>query len=114
MKEPFVKPREAIKYNVLTEEKQKFIIEGLDDMIRTFNELGTEISSMNVKNNDILIRKDANKEELKVMVDEMNVWRNLSFNQVLNFHMLVREHSTETEFEPIMKAFNKELTVTDK
>ena len=114
VKEPFVKTREAIEENVLTEEKQKFIIDGLDDMIRTFNELGTEISSMNVKNNDILIRKDAGKEELKVMVDEMNVLRNLSFNQVLNFHMLVREHSTETEFEPIMKAFNKELSITNK
>ena len=114
VKEPFVKTRDAIGETIHNEEKQKLITDGLDDMIRTFNELGTDIISMNVKNNYVLVRKDAGKEELKVMVDEMNVLRNLSFNQVLNFHMLVREHSSETEFEPIMKAFNKELTITDK
>ena len=114
VKEPFIKTREAIVETILDEEKQKFITDGLDDMIRTFNELGLEINTINVQNNDILTRKDASKEELKMMVDEMNVLRNLSFNQVLNFHMLVREHSTKTEFESIMKAFNKELVITDK
>jgi hypothetical protein len=114
VKEPFIKTRDAINEAIPDEEKQKFITDGLNDMIRTFNELGLEINTMNVQNNDVLIRKDAGKEELKVMVDEMNVLRNLSFNQVLNFHMLVREHSSETEFEPIMKAFNKELSITEK
>lgn len=114
VEEPFVKTREAIVENILDEKNQKLITDGLNDMIRTFNELGNEIISVNVNNNDILVRKDAGKKELKAMVDEMNVWRNLSFNQVLNFHMLVRENSSETEFKPIMKAFNKELSITDK
>jgi hypothetical protein len=83
-------------------------------MIRTFGELGNEISSINVKSNNVLVRKDATKEELKEMVEEMNVLRNLSFNQLLNFHMLVKENTSETEWDPIMKAFNKELTISGK
>ena len=110
----FENTRNAIKENVPDEEKQSKILDDLDDMIRTFGELGNEISSMNVKGNNILVRKDAAKEELKKMVEEMNILRNLSFNQLLNFHMLVKENTSKTEWEPIMKAFNKELTISDK
>lgn len=110
----FENTRNAIKENVSDEEKQSKILDGLDDMILTFEELGNEISSMNVKGNNILVRKDASKEELKEMVEEMNVLRNLSFNQLLNFHMLVKENTVKMEWESIMKTFNKELTITDK
>ncbi len=110
----FEKTSNAIKENIVDSEKQKIILDGLEDMINTFGELGNEISSINVKNDNILIRKDASKEELKTMVEEMNELRNLSFNQLLNFHMLVKENASEMEFESIMKAFNKELEITGK
>jgi hypothetical protein len=61
----FEKTRKAIISSVYDLNKQKEIINGIDDMIDTFEGLGVKIESINVKENKILKQKDAKKKSLK-------------------------------------------------
>jgi len=38
--------------------------------------------------------------------------RRLIFDELIDFHMLVKENTTIAEWDKIMKAFNKELSIT--
>ncbi len=111
---PLEKTRKAIIEIVSDAEKQKVMIGGLNDMISSFEKLESEIKSINVKENNVLILKDAKKEELKQIAAEMNNLRHFSFKQLIEFHMVVKENTDESEWDKIMKAFNKELAITTR
>ena len=111
-KESFEKTRSAIIQNVPDVEKQKVLEEGLNDLTSAFEELVNTMKSINVKESSILTRQDATKEELKQMAEESNELRRKSSDQLMKFHMLAKENTNKTEWDKIMKAFNKELTLT--
>lgn len=111
---PFSATKEAIVKIGLSEEKQLLISDALNNLIKSIQDLGTEITSIGVKNNAILTRKNATKEELTAMFSEMRRLRKICFTEITHFHVLVKEQSSESEFTTVMKAFNKELTITDK
>ena len=90
------------------------LIEGLDNMMNSFEELGLKINSINVKENHVIIKKGATKEELKKLLDEMNDLRHLSFDQLLTFRNLVKENSNDAEWNNIIKVFTKELTLSPR
>lgn len=110
----FKKTRKAIISSLSDMNKQKVLIEGLDNMINSFKELGLKINSINVKENHVIIKKGATKEELKKLLDEMNDLRHLSFDQLLTFRNLVKENSNDVEWDNIIKAFTKELTLSPR
>ncbi len=110
----FEKTRKAIVNSLSDMNKQKAVIEGLDDMIDAFEGLGVKIESINVKENKILIQKDASKEELKKVLDEMNDLRHLSFDQLITFRSLVKENSNDVGWDSIMKAFTKEMSLSTR
>jgi len=108
----FEKTRKAIINNVSELGKQQVLTTGLSSMINTFEELSDEAERNYVNENDILIRKDATKDELKQLAGEMNDLRRLIFDQLIEFHLLIKENTNITEWEKIMKAFNKEFSIT--
>ena len=108
----FEKTRKAIINNVSELGKQQVLTTGLNNMVNTFEELAGEAKSYYDNENDILIRKDSTKDELKQLAGEMNDLRRLIFDQLIEFHFLVKENTNITEWEKIMKAFNKEFSIT--
>ena len=108
----FEKTRKAIINNVSELGKQQVLTTGLNNMVNTFEELANETERNYVNENDILIRKDATKDELKQLAGEMNDLRRLIFDQLIEFHLLIKENTNITEWEKIMKAFNKEFSIT--
>ena len=110
----FEKTRNSIKSNISDLNKQKALIDGLDNMLNSAEGLQEKINSINVKENNILIKKEASKEELKMVLEEMNKLRNQSFTQLLTFRNLVKENSNDVEWEIIMKAFTKELSISTR
>jgi len=113
-KTAFTKTRKVIMNSVSDLNKQKAIIKGLDDMIDAFEGLGDRIQSINVKENKILIQKDASKEALKNTLNEMNSLRYLSFQQLVTFHSFVKKKSNKEEWDNIMKAFTKEMSLSTR
>ena len=110
----FKKTRKSIISSLSDINKQKVLIEGLDNMINSFEELGLKINSINVKESHVISKKGATKEELKKLFDEMNDLRNLSFDQLLTFRNLIKENSNEVAWNSIIKAFSKELTLSPR
>ena len=111
-KKVFVKTRKAILNNVSELGKQQVLTTGLNNMINTFEELADEAERNYVNENDILIRKDATKDELEQLAGEMNDLRRLIFDQLIEFHLLIKENTNITEWDKIMNAFNKEFSIT--
>jgi len=62
--------------------------------------------------NNLLTNQNATKDELLKLGDTLNDMRRLIFDELIDFHMLVKENTNITEWDKIMKVFNKELSIT--
>jgi len=111
-KEPFEKTREAITKNVSDAARQQLLLGRLDVMLNNFNELAGRIDLINVRDNGLLVRQDASKEEMKQVAGEVNELRYATFNHLIGFHMVVKEHTDSSEWDKIMKAFNNDMSLT--
>ena len=109
---PFVKTRKAITENVPDSEKQQILKSGLDKMISSIEELTIETATFNVNESKLLVNQDATKDELLKLGDTVNKMRQLIFDELIDFHMLVKENTNITEWDKIMKIFSKELSIT--
>jgi|GEM_PF-2565094 len=109
---PFVKTSKAITKNVLNSEKQQILLAGLGTMINRIEELTIETETMNVNENALLTDQNAAKEELLELGNSLNEIRRLVFDELIDFHILVKENTDMTEWEKVMKEFNKELSIT--
>ncbi|MCD4730196.1 MAG: hypothetical protein K8R74_06340, partial [Bacteroidales bacterium] len=109
---PFVKTRKAITDNVLDSDKQQILKSGLDKMISSIEELTIETGTINANESNLLINQNATKDELLKLGNKLNDMRRLIFDELIDFHLLVKENTNITEWDKIMKAFNKELSIT--
>lgn len=108
-KQPFFKTRQAITDAVADAEKQTAMINSLDDIMKTSQELDRQIRSVNVRENDVILRRDATREELNQLAQEMNTLRRSGFEQLVQTHMTIKENTDESQWEIIMKELNKDL-----
>ena len=108
----FVKTRKAIIENVLDSEKQQILKSGLDKLISSIEELTIETETINVNESKLITRQNATKDELLKLGDELNDMRRLIFDELIDFHALLKKNTNSTEWDKIMKAFNKELSIT--
>lgn len=109
---PFVKTRKAITEYIIDSEKQQILKSGLDKMINSFEKLSIETETINVNESKLLTHQNATKDELVKFGDKLNEMRRLIFNELIDFHMLVKENTNISEWGKIMKVFNKELCIT--
>ena len=109
---PFIKTRKAITENVVDTEKQQLLKSGLDKMISSIEELSVETETINTNESELLTNQNATKDELLKLGDELNDIRRLIFDELIDFHFLVQENTNITEWDKIIKAFNKELSIT--
>ena len=62
----------------------------------------------------MIARLDADREELKAMRNEWNQIRQVAITGLVDFYVDVRENTDASELDPIMKAFNKDLSITSR
>lgn len=96
---------------VVNSENQKYLIDGLDSLRVEINILSTNLEKVYIDNKAILTKKNATKQDLMKIAEQLNMLRNTTFMEVVAFHMLVKKHTNEEEWKKIMKSFNKELTI---
>jgi len=110
-KQPFFKTRQAITDAVGDVEKQTIMITSLDNLVLASQELERQIRSVNVRNNDVIVRRDATREEVKQLAQEMNKLRRSGFEQLVQTHMIIKENTDQSQWKIIMKALNKDLNM---
>lgn len=108
----FVKTQKAIITNVADESSQQHLINQLDAFNANLQKLQHGLKSSNVKESDILVRKDASKADIQKLHTEMSKLRKSGLSALVEFHMLVKENTNEAEWKKVMKQFNKELSLT--
>jgi len=110
--DPFLKTQDAIKKNISDEGKKKPVLDALKTLINSQKDLMQQIKSRNADDNLDLSKKEATKSELQKLADDLNMLRITSLENLVNFHFQMKEITTEAEWDQIMKAFNKELSIT--
>lgn len=108
-KQPIFKTREAVTEAVDDVDKQTIIFTSLDDMMMASQESDRQIRSVNVRNNDVIVRRDATRDEFQQIADTMNRLRRSAFEQVVQTNMIIKENTNESQWKTIMKALNKDL-----
>ncbi len=108
-KSPFFKTRKAISETVADVEKQQSMFGVLDDVVAAFEALDREIRSINAKENDVIIRKAATRQEMKQLAEETNELRRSTFDCLIQIHAGFKQNTTESEWEVVAKALRKDL-----
>lgn len=87
-----------------------------DDAMRSFlefqtvyQELDQAIQDQNSVRNNIIKNKNSTKEEFRTMVDELQVLRKRSYDELVKFHFKMLQVLNEKEWLPVMKSFNRIL-----
>ena len=81
-------------------------------MIGSFDKLAGDIAAINVNENDLLVRKDASRNEMKQFAEKMNGLRLAVFIHLVDFHMAVKENTDAVEWDNVMNVFNKDISLT--
>jgi len=110
--EPFEKTVIAIEKYIIDDKKKEKVREVLDTFIGSQKEAADKLRKMNDEDNDVINNKNATKAELLELAGDLNELRQDAFESVIEFHLSVKENTTEEEWAPIMKAFNKEMTIS--
>jgi hypothetical protein len=108
---PFAKTYKAIEDNVVDADKRKSVQRSLDAFIASQNKAIEQLSSMNSQENDVLTKQNAARDELLGLATRLNEFREKAFSDLIDLHFAVRENTTESEWDAVMKAFNKELSL---
>lgn len=109
---PFKRTRESIDKTVANIEKQQRMIAGLDDLVDSFNDMNRQIRTINVEENSTIKNQHASKEGLILISEKMNTVRQDAFNKLINMHMSIKNNTSEDEWDSVIKAFNKDLTLS--
>jgi hypothetical protein len=109
---PFAKTYKAIQDKVMEADKKESLKRSLDAFIASETKAIEQLKSMNSQDNKVLTNKNATREELLGLGNRMNEFRKKAFTELIDLHFSVRQNTNETEWTAVMKAFNKELSVT--
>jgi len=74
--------------------------------------LTVETRTINTNESNLLTNQNATKNDLLKFGDKLNDMRRHIFDELIDFHMLVKENTNIIELDKIMKTFNKELSIT--
>ena len=110
----FLKTRKVISEVSTDDKKETLLIDGLDNLTNAFDNFYESFKSINVRENEILIDKQADKESIHKIKQELNGARKSCFTEVIGYHSLVKSNTNPEQWESIMKAFTKELEISPK
>ncbi len=109
----FEKTRATVLETVDEIDKQKAIINGFDGLISNVEELLTALNSVNTNGIPDFVKKEASKEDLLGTANKINDARALVYKELVGFHKMLKENTTEEEWGKVIKVFNKEMAITN-
>ena len=107
VKDPFQKFESEIEKTVSNPENKEKILSTLETYKKDLNILNEKIASRNVIDNPTFKNKEASRDDLKKIADEVNAIKVKAFEAMVDFHFTIKEQTTEKEWDKIVKAFNK-------
>lgn len=109
---PFARTREVITVAVADTDAQQLLQGRLDAMLRSFEKLGSELSAVNVNESALLVDRDISRDQMQQVAEQMNEVRLAVFRHLVDFHMAVKQNTDATEWDQVMKQFNKDISLT--
>ena len=113
-KQAFPKTRKAMQKYIDAGDRQVLIISSLDKLVDGINQLQEQIVTANILENSVIAHRDADRDELKSIASGMNQVRQVAIARLVEFYADVRANTDDSELNSIIKAFNKDLSVTSR
>jgi hypothetical protein len=99
----------AINKHVTDDMKKTLILDALSIYETAFNTASKTKSDIDVENNSLLSDQNATKADMIAFHQKIAEVRNGYYLVYMAFYFVVQENTTEEEFKPIIKEFNKLL-----
>lgn len=110
----FQKTRKEIENNVNDSITQNILNSALNDILFTFEKLANRLNSINVEESNVLVKKDAVHADFEDIADKMNKIRADGFNNIIRFHFLLKDISSEASFDKIIKAYSNDILLSPR
>ena len=112
--EKFKNTLKTISQVVVEPESKKNISEEITRLKNSFDKLSNNLETTYENKKSVIAIKGASKSDLLNITEELNNLRNLVYEELVIFHMVVKKNTNEEDWKKIMKAFNKEMTLTNR
>jgi hypothetical protein len=106
-KDPFAGIVKKINKSILNTEEAEEALTALEQLKEEFNGLSDKVKSMNSSESEVLRSKESTFEQLEKFGMEANQIREETFNALVDFHFNLKAITNESEWNKIMKEFNK-------
>lgn len=108
-KNAFSDQEKAIVENVADQERRMILLEALGVYELVYDQIHESYENINVNESIFLADKDATEEEMLILAELLNEQRIILYEGYAVFLIVMQEATTDEEWKPIMKAFNKLL-----
>jgi hypothetical protein len=105
----FIHLENSINENITDQDRKIFIIEALSFYEQQYQETVEALGNIDVENIDLLSDQNATKEDMHLFHVAIEVVRSKYYASYIIFYFVLKANTTEEEWEPVIKQFNKVL-----
>ena len=106
-KDPFNSVIDQINKSITDSKRQDQAISILEEFKNKFDAITSKVSSMNASDNKILQNRNSTFDDLEAMSKETNALQKVAINAFIDLHFEMKEVTNESEWDKIIKEFNK-------
>lgn len=99
----------AIVENVADRDRREALLGGLAVYEIVYDQIHASYESLNVNESQNLVNKNLTREDMFILAEKLNEQRLILIEAYSVFLITTKKYSTEADYKPIMKAFNKLL-----
>jgi len=103
----FEKQKDAIVANISDDEKLLLVLHELDAYEKNAKEIQENYDDINTNESDLLADKNATKKELGELANGLNDLRQKMYDNYMQFFLVLKNNTSDDEYEKIIKEFNK-------
>jgi len=113
-KKPFEDTRQTLTDVMSDSDKEKNIINGLEELVSSMDVLQKEINRAFEIHQDVIAQKGATNSDFKKLTQNINKVRKEFYDGLTSFHFTLNQNTNDEEWKAIIKMFNKELSLMNK
>ena len=99
----------AVNEEISDETKRARVLAKLLEYEKEYNAIVADYDAINIQEVDFLEDRNASKEQMHKLADALNKQRTKMYDGYMDFIMTMNKNTTEEEWKPIIKEFNKVL-----
>ena len=106
----FEKVRSTVEKQIADEAKRTQALEAVDNFSEDFNGMQREFEALNSAESEMVTNKYATRDEIMILVGDMNEIRTNLFAEYLAFRQAINESTNQEEWDKVIKEIHKVIS----